>query len=150
MRNQSGFTLIELICVMLIIGILASTAVIKYIDLVPNTEKKLLGAVCAEMSARELSAFLDCKMADDCDSDNYPAPTFDDMQGVHFMDGTVWFDGSTNTYAVYRHQPRAGEAYRWTPDEITNPIGPLGEDPTCKDGFEWDPAKGKCSKIKKK
>lgn len=51
-RNQRGFTLIEIIAVLILLGILAAVAVPKYIDLTAEAELKSVQAVKAELQAR--------------------------------------------------------------------------------------------------
>ena len=50
-RNQKGFTLIEIIAVLVILGILAAVAVPKYLDLVGESKKKAAVGQVAEMKA---------------------------------------------------------------------------------------------------
>jgi prepilin-type N-terminal cleavage/methylation domain-containing protein len=48
LRNQSGFTLIEIIAVLILLGILSAVAVPKYIDLQTEAKKKAVEAAVAE------------------------------------------------------------------------------------------------------
>jgi len=51
LRNQKGFTLIEIIAVLIILGILAAVAVPKFLDLTENAEKEAIeGALAAGLS----------------------------------------------------------------------------------------------------
>jgi MSHA pilin protein MshA len=52
MRNQKGFTLIEIIAVLVILGILAAVAVPKYIGLQQEAQNKSLQGAIAEGKAR--------------------------------------------------------------------------------------------------
>ena len=50
--RQQGFTLVEIIAVLVILGVLAAVAVPKYIDLTKEAETKSVAAVKAELQSR--------------------------------------------------------------------------------------------------
>ena len=51
--NNKGFTLIEIIAVMIILGLLASVAVPRYVDLENNAKQKAIDTLKSEINARE-------------------------------------------------------------------------------------------------
>ena len=52
-RNQKGFTLIEIIAVLVLLGILAAVAIPKYLDMTSEAKKKAVDAAVAELNSRE-------------------------------------------------------------------------------------------------
>ena len=61
--SQKGFTLVEIIAVLVILGILAAFAVTRYTDLETNAKQKAFNTVLTEINAREFLSWADEKIS---------------------------------------------------------------------------------------
>jgi MSHA pilin protein MshA len=62
MKQQSGFTLIELIVVIVILGILAATALPKFVDLKDDAEKAAVAGVAGGLSSGNAINYAGCSV----------------------------------------------------------------------------------------
>jgi len=79
-RNYSGFTLIEIIVVLIIIGILAAVIVPKYMNLKDNARNKIIQGVVAELQARSNISYAKGGLTKSSVSNR--APDISDLNGV--------------------------------------------------------------------
>ena len=62
-KKQMGFTLIEIVMVLVLLGILSAVAVPKYFDLRDKAEEKAAAAIAAEVQARLNGGFANALLA---------------------------------------------------------------------------------------
>lgn len=103
-RDEKGFTLVEIIAVLILLGILAAVAVPRYIDLTTNAEQRALQAGIAELNGRENMTWANVKLSAGgwvSDAATYAAMNTDLgtdytwSAGPTAAGGTLQFGGST-------------------------------------------------------
>jgi len=136
-RNQKGFTLIEIIAVLVILGILAAVAIPKYLDMRSEAVQKAAGAANTELNARERLKMAEWKLNDG--AGNYPGPTdtavacgpgiaacpsaiTKTIQPVDTILGPDWFGGALIVSGT--GFPHAGKTVTFTRTPQTTPDEP--------------------------
>lgn len=131
-RNQKGFTLIEIIAVLVILGILAAVAIPKYIDMRKDAVVKAAGGANTELNARERLTLASWKLKDG--QGPYPGPgataqagNGDTVSGPDLTLGPDWnnnqpivsgqaftFQGMQVTFLRNAPTDTTNEPYSWT------------------------------------
>jgi prepilin-type N-terminal cleavage/methylation domain-containing protein len=118
--NQKGFTLIELIAIMIIMGVLGSVAVTKYEGLSHTATEQVLATAVKELNIRESLTWTSIKISEYgyvSDEEVYAAietdlgPKFKWNPGPGMGGGTL--NCGTQSYALVRTPSSYGQAAKW-------------------------------------
>ncbi|MDD2391034.1 MAG: prepilin-type N-terminal cleavage/methylation domain-containing protein [Desulfobacterales bacterium] len=132
LNNEKGFTLIEIIAVLILLGILAAVAVPKYIDLTVEAKDRAIDAGIAELNSREALVWGKAKLSTATWADGLTDATIDGAlmtpanTGYDTDLGTdnyTWADGGgpTDTGGTLSFQSATGVALTRTPSTTTAP-----------------------------
>jgi prepilin-type N-terminal cleavage/methylation domain-containing protein len=131
-RHSQGFTLIEVIAVLVLIGILAAVAVPKFFAMQEETERKSLEVALTDMRSRAILAYAKSMLENNGSADPNDYDTFADvgisatadLDDAYRNFAGTWgaVTGTTVKYTMANGSTGATVAtFTWTPGDADNP-----------------------------
>lgn len=122
MKNQSGFTLVELIIVIVILGVLSAVALPRFIDFSSDAEEAALAANAAAISSAMSINYAACALGKTNQCQNVTACNETSVNNV--LTQALDFDESTGRYVLggtISDDPSFGESFTCTIALRTSP-----------------------------